>query len=111
MWRHDRGRERPVDCGHEPFRFGPHAEGAEEQGHPDGHLLAWQPGVDFETGYESTIFPFQVLQRKPFSCIVFLVVRSWSVQGPKPLRLSFCYYFSGFPQASHISFSWEPVFC
>lgn len=58
MWRHDRGREWPVDGGHEPFRTGAHVEGAEKQGHSDGDLLAWQPGVDFETGFESNIFLF-----------------------------------------------------
>lgn len=110
MWRHDRGGERPVDCGHEPLRLSAHAEGAEEQSHSDGYLLAWQPGVDLETGFESNIFLFQVLGRRPFSCIVFLVVRSWSMQGPKPLRLSFCYYLSSFPKVSHISFSWETAF-
>lgn len=56
MWRHDCRRQRPVNCGHEPFRTGPHAEGAEEQSHSDSHLLAWQPGVDFEIGFELHTF-------------------------------------------------------
>lgn len=58
MWRYDRSRERPVNRGHEPFRTGSHVEGAEEQSHSDGYLLAWQPGIDFEIGFESNIFLF-----------------------------------------------------
>lgn len=47
MRRHDRRGERPVHGGDEPLGAGPHAEGAEEQSHPDRYLLAWQPRIDF----------------------------------------------------------------
>lgn len=66
MWRHDRGCERPVDRGHEPLGTGPHAEGAEKQSHADRHLLAWQPGVDFEFDVKSNSFLFFLgLGKKP----------------------------------------------
>lgn len=45
MWRHDCSREWPVDCGHESLCSGSHVERTEEQGHSDGHLLAWQPRI------------------------------------------------------------------
>lgn len=46
MWRHDCSRKWPVDCGHESLCSGPHAERTKEQGHSDGHLLAWQPRIE-----------------------------------------------------------------
>lgn len=51
MWGYDRSRQRPVNCGHEPFCTRSHVEGAKEQSHSDSYLLAWKPGVGFEIGF------------------------------------------------------------
>lgn len=67
MWRYDRGREWPVNCGDEPFCVSPHVEGAAEQSHSDRYLLAWQPGVDFEFNSELNIFLFIGFGKKTLS--------------------------------------------
>lgn len=53
MWRHDRGRQWAVDCGHEPLCSGAHVEGTKEQGHPDSHLLARQPRIELDAASQS----------------------------------------------------------
>lgn len=71
MWRYDRSRQRPVNCGHEPLRAGSHAEGAEEQSHSDGYLLAWKPGVGFQICFESNVFLFRLWKETPFAVMCF----------------------------------------
>lgn len=67
MWRYDRGRQWPVDRGHEPLCTGPHVEGAEKQGHSDRGLLAGQPGV----GLAANAFLVWASERNPLvmSCL------------------------------------------
>lgn len=95
VWRHDRGRKRPVDRGHEPLGVGPHAEGAEEQSHADSGLLAWQPGVDSEVGFKSNIFLFLGLGKKTlWFCRVSVckgLQTQLGIRRVKTTRLVFCY--------------------
>lgn len=55
--RHDCSRQWPVDCGHESLCAGAHVERTEEQGHPDSHLLAWQPRVDLPRWFPVLLLP------------------------------------------------------
>lgn len=75
MWRYDRGGQRPVDCGHEPFCASSHVEGAEEQSHSDSYLLAWQPGVGSEIGFESGPFLVWALLTSPCNKFLCLELR------------------------------------
>lgn len=106
MWRHDRGCERPLHCGHEPFCACAYAEGAEEQSHPHCHLLAGQSGVELGQTFSS----FKFWRKSP---VVFLCLQlsdttddSWYTRaGPDPLPLSSGSDFTDFLQVNPISFS------